>query len=167
MTVLIDRFRSGGVLRRVASQHVLFPLYFAREQGRVIRGERGAITRFGNARARVVGARCGYAGGGNPTIVIHLMRAIATLAPFLTRPDQCQALAAQADDAVEPARKVLTLEADRLTVLTCYQQTCAILGRPNNHVCTAHSTVVRTAKPYVIRQWLVSIELPHAAPSVA
>ncbi|HEX6799368.1 MAG TPA: GNAT family N-acetyltransferase [Ktedonobacterales bacterium] len=40
---LIDQLRSGGVLRRVAFQHVLFPLYFAREQGWMIRGEMAAI----------------------------------------------------------------------------------------------------------------------------
>ena len=41
---LVDQMRSSGVLTRFALRHLLIPLYFAREQGWVIRGERGEMA---------------------------------------------------------------------------------------------------------------------------
>lgn len=71
-----------------------------------------------------------YASRGNPAVVIHLLRAIGRLAPFLTTPDQRDALAAQANAAVEEALPVLSLESDRAAVLDSYTNACVILGRP-------------------------------------
>jgi uncharacterized membrane protein len=71
-----------------------------------------------------------YASRGNPAVVIHLLRTLARLAPFLATPEQRDALAAQANAAVEEALSVLTLETDRSAVVDCYTSTCAILGRP-------------------------------------
>jgi uncharacterized membrane protein len=71
-----------------------------------------------------------YASRGNPAVVIHLLRAIGRLAPFLATPEQRDALAAHANAAVEQALSVLMLEADRSAVVDCYTNTCAILGRP-------------------------------------
>jgi uncharacterized membrane protein len=71
-----------------------------------------------------------YASRGNPAVVIHLLRAIGRLAPFLATPEQRDALAAQANAAVEEALHVLTLETDRSAVVDCYTNTCALLGRP-------------------------------------
>src|SRR5690242_16374033 len=51
-----------------------------------------------------------YASRGNPAVVIHLLRAIGCLAPFLTTPEQRDALAAHANAAVEQALHVLPLE---------------------------------------------------------
>jgi GNAT superfamily N-acetyltransferase len=41
---LVDRIRSAGVLTRFALQHLLLPLYFAREQGWAVAGERGEMA---------------------------------------------------------------------------------------------------------------------------
>lgn len=71
-----------------------------------------------------------YASRGNPAVVIHLLRTIGRLAPFLATPEQRDALAAQANTAVEAALHVLALETDRSAVMDCYTSTCAILGRP-------------------------------------
>jgi uncharacterized membrane protein len=71
-----------------------------------------------------------YASGGNPTVVIHLLRAIGRLAPFLTTQQQRDTLAAQADAAAEAALKTLPLEGDRSAVLECYTRTSQVLGRP-------------------------------------
>ncbi len=71
-----------------------------------------------------------YASRGNPAVVIHLLRAIGRLAPFLAAPEQRDALAAQANAAVEEALHVLSLESDRAAVLDCYTSTCEVLGRP-------------------------------------
>ncbi|HEY7341583.1 MAG TPA: DUF2254 domain-containing protein [Ktedonobacterales bacterium] len=71
-----------------------------------------------------------YASRGNPAVVIHLLRAIGRLAPFLPAPEQRDALAAQANAAVEQALHVLALESDRSAVLESYTSACAILGRP-------------------------------------
>jgi uncharacterized membrane protein len=71
-----------------------------------------------------------YASRGNPAVVIHLLRAIGRLAPFLTAPELRDALAAQANAAVEQALHVLALESDRSAVLDSYTSACAMLGRP-------------------------------------
>jgi uncharacterized membrane protein len=71
-----------------------------------------------------------YASRGNPAVVIHLLRTLARLAPFLATPEQRDALAAQANAAVEEALSVLMLDTDRSAVVDCYTSTCAILGRP-------------------------------------
>lgn len=73
-----------------------------------------------------------YASGGNPTIIIHLLWTIGRLAPFLTAPEQRDALLAQADEAVQTALYVLTLQSDRSDVLECYKQTCQSLERPTH-----------------------------------
>lgn len=88
-----------------------------------------------------------YASGGNPTVVIHLVQTIAALAPFLTRPDQREALADQADQAVEVALGALTLEADRALILACYKQTCDILHRPADRARTGQRTVAPPVNP--------------------
>jgi GNAT superfamily N-acetyltransferase len=41
---LVDRLRSGGPLRRFALQRLLLPLYFAREEGWAVPGERGEMA---------------------------------------------------------------------------------------------------------------------------
>ncbi len=41
---LIDQIRSAGFVKRFLAQRVVLPLYFAREQGWAIRGERGAMA---------------------------------------------------------------------------------------------------------------------------
>ncbi len=41
---LVDQIRSAGFLTRFLVQRIVFPLYFAREQGWVIRGERGEMA---------------------------------------------------------------------------------------------------------------------------
>ncbi|MGH2502018.1 MAG: DUF2254 domain-containing protein [Ktedonobacterales bacterium] len=88
-----------------------------------------------------------YASGGNPTVIIHLVRTIATLAPFLTQPEQREALATQADDAIETALNVLTLESDRSAVLNYYDQAYKALGRPSHQEHTARSAFVPTPQP--------------------
>lgn len=71
-----------------------------------------------------------YASGGNPTVVLHLLRTIGRLAPFLITEEQRTALATQADAAAEEARHARALDTDRLAVLDCYTRTCELLGRP-------------------------------------
>ncbi len=71
-----------------------------------------------------------YASRGNPTVVIHLLRTIGRLAPFLSAPAQRDALIAQADAVVEMALHTLALEIDRSAVMDSYADTCHILGRP-------------------------------------
>jgi uncharacterized membrane protein len=71
-----------------------------------------------------------YASRDNPAVVIHLLRAIGRLAPFFATPEQRDALAAQANAAVEQALHVLPLETDRSAVMDCYTSACAMLGRP-------------------------------------
>lgn len=92
-------------------------------------------------------SRIRYASGGNPTVVIHLVRTIAALAPFLTRPEQREALAAQADDAMETALNTLTLESDRSVVLRYYDQACKALGKPGHQAHTTRSAITPTAMP--------------------
>jgi uncharacterized membrane protein len=92
-------------------------------------------------------SRIRYASGGNPTVVIHLVRTIAALAPFLTRPEQREALAAQADDAMETALNTLTLESDRSAVLRYYDQACTALGKPGHQAHTTRSAITPTAMP--------------------
>jgi GNAT superfamily N-acetyltransferase len=41
---LVDRIRSADVLSRFALQHLLLPVYFAREQGWAVHGERGEMA---------------------------------------------------------------------------------------------------------------------------
>lgn len=41
---IVDQMRSSGPLKRLAIQHVLVPLYFAREQGWTVRSERGEMA---------------------------------------------------------------------------------------------------------------------------
>ena len=71
-----------------------------------------------------------YASRDNPAVVIHLLRAIGRLAPFLTTPEQRDALAAQANAAVGQALHALSLETDRTAVMDCYTSACVMLGRP-------------------------------------
>jgi uncharacterized membrane protein len=82
-----------------------------------------------NAIIEAAFSRIRFASGGNPTVVIHLMRTIARLAPALTSAEQRDALGAQADAAARLACSALTLDVDRAEVLRAYRATCAALGR--------------------------------------
>jgi|SRR5690348_5925730 len=71
-----------------------------------------------------------YASDGNPTVIIHLLRTFARLAPSFSRSEERKALGRQADITIEEALKMLTLEADRAAVVDAYGRMCRILGWP-------------------------------------
>jgi uncharacterized membrane protein len=71
-----------------------------------------------------------YASNGNPTVLLHLLRTIARLAPFLSTLEQREALAAQADAVAEAGMQALTLETERSAIMDCYASVCRALGRP-------------------------------------
>jgi hypothetical protein len=71
-----------------------------------------------------------YASRGNPTLVTHLQRTMARLAPFLITLTKFEALTTQADAAIALAFKALTPPTDRCDVLQSYKATCASLGHP-------------------------------------
>jgi GNAT superfamily N-acetyltransferase len=171
---LVDQMRAAGPLSRFLTVRILGPLYFAREQGWVIRGERGVMAAIMYLRRQVrqgirvmhiddINVDAHYRGHG---FAQHLLTVAEQLAVQERRPFLKLAVTVANTPAVTLYRR-LGYQDQHHRFFTCVPASVAAVAAPPGMGSSLRLRPLRRRAAWAAHRRFYQIELRASAPAVA